>query len=118
MKNNHFQILSFFILLLSSCNLFDEDDCIPADFVGTYTIDETTVDEDCNSKFEETINIQAAGSNAVSIDGGVELSINGCSAFNEISGPLTGLAAGDKVTVDGTTLRFQKNTCFATYIRD
>jgi len=115
MKNLFVIILIASVTILQvGCNLFD-DECSPDDFVGSYTLDVTTVSDDCTSEFSESISVTASGNDAISVDGAGALPIQGCSAFNAISGPLGGLASGDKVSIDGSVLRFQKNTCSASY---
>lgn len=118
MKNlNVLIILCCILVLATGCNLF-EDECGPEDFVGTYTLDVTTVTDDCNSEFSESITIVASGTDGISIDGAAELPIQGCSAYVAVSGPISGLAAGDKASIDGNILSYQKNTCHATYKKE
>jgi hypothetical protein len=112
MKLFNLLLLVFGMAIITSCS--SDDDCIAADWVGTYVLDAST--EDCSSESislsTEVVITAGFESNSINFDG-IEAQVNGCNLT--VTEPYFGLTAnakldGDKIKVDGFG-------CTGTYIR-
>ena len=109
MKNLFLGFLLYSSFLLISCG--DNDDCVPADFIATWTLQS---DPDCISDSNTSITVDnsftiIAGSTSTSvINNGLDLEVNGCTAS---------LAGFFDLELDGDNLTANINGCSFDYSR-
>lgn len=86
------------------------DDCVQADWVGTFTLDTTTVSSTCDlGIFPTTLTIVADSTDAITINGTSYTGVDDC----EVG--FSALGAGEKFTLSGTSLDYLNVACTATY---
>lgn len=104
-----------FVCVAGMMSCGSDDDCVANDWVGTYTLDETTAScSGTGTELSETVTI-TLGTQANSLDfDGIEVEVTGCSI--EIVEPYFGFTIdaeldGDEISVEGLG-------CTGVYVRD
>ena len=88
----------FFSMILISCG---SDECMQADFVGTWTLDQSTEDcSDPSTTLNDEVIFTAGDTESTLEQDGFTVNINGCSL--SYSGlPATAELNGDRLTISG-----------------
>ena len=107
------KIFKFLLVLggfvfITSCG---GDDCVQADWIGTFTLDESTVSETCDNLgvFPATLVIAADSTDGITINGERFTSLDDC----EVG--FSAFGSGEKYTLDGSSIEYLNIACTATY---
>jgi len=110
MKSLKLLTLFFALSLAFSCS--SDDDCAQSDWIGTYTLDESSVNcTDENVSLEEQFTISAGSNSSTILLDTDEIELDGCSFEYTVFGfTLSG-------ELDGNELDFSGLGCSGTYIK-
>lgn len=116
-KTNNMKLFNLLLVVLgmaiiTSCG--SDDDCVAADWYGTYILDASS--EDCISEgvtlTTEVVIVAGAESNSIDFDG-IEVEVTGCDI--EVQDPFFGLTLNAEL--DGAQLKVDGLGCKGTYNR-